>query len=105
MRLLLLSAGLAGFLGMATAERKPPPMPKVIPNRWTVWLKENSTKTAKEHAEWASSLHEARSEGLAGLHHVIDQIPGMEGYEGEFTEHVVNMIRKDDDVSISTSDS
>lgn len=106
MRFQLLATGLVFFLGMATASRpigeRTPPL-KPVPNKWRVWLKEDAKKSAREHAEWASSIHETRTEGHAGLHHVFDIVPGVQGYMGEFSDHVVDIIRKDKDVSISVS--
>lgn len=105
MRLQLFTTVLAVLVGMAAAGadgNKPSP-PKRIPNTYRVWLKEDAEKSASEHAEWASSIHETRTGGHSGVHHVIDIAPDSQGYLGMFTDHVINIIRKDKDVNNSAS--
>lgn len=101
MRLQLLTAGLAFLLGMAPVETHGSPLSGPLPNMWRVWLKEDAERSAKEHAKWASSMHNTHSGGLAGVRYVLDPALGAQSYVGEFTDYVINIIRKDEDVSSS----
>ena len=71
-----------------------------VSNNWAIVLKEDAEKSLAEHAEWATSLQEEDHEGFDGQSNVFDLTAiGIHGYSGEFSDHVIDIIRRDKDVS------
>lgn len=71
----------------------------IVPNSYTVILKDGAKKTAWEHAAWASKIHEENPDGLDGVRQVMDW-PDVDisGYFGDFSVKTIDKIRKDKDV-------
>jgi subtilisin family serine protease len=87
-------------LGAPKKDENLPPRSEVVPHTYSVYVKWDSEKSAEAHAGWATSLHEKDHGGLSGVQNVFtfNQIR-MKGYWGEFTDEVINKIRKDREVS------
>lgn len=87
-------------LGAPKKDEGLPPPSEVWPNTYSVYLKWDSKKSAAAHAGWATSLHEKDHGGLLGVQKVftLNEIQ-MKGYWGEFTDEVIDKIRKDREVS------
>lgn len=72
---------------------------EVVPDSWTVWLKDNVTSTASKHAAWASSVHQKDPGGLAGIQETYEwTLIDMKGYMGKFTKKTAEIIRDSEEV-------
>jgi hypothetical protein len=83
----------------------PPGVPKdhgsseVVADSWTVWLKDNVTSTASNHAAWASSVHQKDPGGFAGVQQTYEwTVIDRKGYMGEFTKKTAEISRENEEV-------
>jgi hypothetical protein len=73
----------------------------LVPNSWIVVLKDDAEKLPAEHAGWANSLHDKDPGGFLGVTAVFDYTNiGVQGYSGQFTVGVIEIIQADEDVSV-----
>ena len=72
---------------------------EVVPDSWTVGLKDNVTSTASEHAAWASSVHQQDPGGFAGVQEIYEwTLIDMKGYMDKLTKQTAELIRNNNKI-------